>query len=51
MQKVSRREFDSSKLLADKDTIPHMLDYLNKIGCFKHIFGDIAPELERQLEC
>jgi hypothetical protein len=47
MQKTGKKAFNSTKLLADKNIIPHTLDYLNKIRRFRHIFGDIAPDQER----
>ena len=44
---IERKDFTLSNLLANKDTIDHMLTYLNSIGRFKNIFGDIAPVQER----
>jgi len=41
-QKIGKKNFSTSKLFADKDIIPHTLNYLNKIGRFKHIYRDIA---------
>jgi len=46
-QRIGKNTFNSNKLLADEKIIPHTLNYLNKIGRFKHIYGDIAPGLER----
>jgi len=45
-RKIGKMEFSLRKLFADKDTIPHTLNYLNKIGRFKHIYGDVAPDQE-----
>jgi len=47
MQRIGKNAFNSNKLLADAKIIPHMLNYLNKIGRFKHIYRDITPGLER----
>ena len=44
---IGRKDFTLSNLLANKDTIDHTLTYLNSIGRFKNIFGDIAPVQER----
>jgi len=41
---IGKKAFSSTNLFADKETIPHTLDYLNKIGRFKHIYGDITPD-------
>ncbi len=41
---IGRKNFATKKLLADEKTIPHTLTYLNRIGRFKHIYGDIAPD-------
>jgi len=40
---VAKRDLTLPNLLASKDNLPHTLTYLNNIGRFKHIFGDIAP--------
>jgi len=41
-QKIGKKNFSTTKLFADKDIIPHTLNYLNNIGRFKHIYRDIA---------
>jgi len=43
-QSIGKKALSSTKLFADKKTIPHTLTYLNKIRRFKHIYRDIAPE-------
>jgi hypothetical protein len=43
-RKIGKKALSSATLLADKDTIPHTLEYLNKTGRFRHRYGDIAPD-------
>jgi hypothetical protein len=45
-QKIGKKALSSATLLADKDTIPHTFEYLNKTGRFRHIYGDITPDQE-----
>jgi len=44
MRSIGKKAISSTKLFANEETIPHMLAYLNKIGRFKHLYGDIAPD-------
>ena len=41
-QRIGKKNFSTTKLFADKNIIPHTLNYLNNIGQFKHIYGDIV---------
>jgi len=41
-QKISKKNLSAPKLFADGNIIPHTLNYLNRIGRFRHIYGDIA---------
>jgi ribonuclease HI len=43
---IGKSEFTISSLLSKKKIITHTLTYLNAIGRFKNIFGDIAPDKE-----
>jgi hypothetical protein len=44
IRKIGRKAFSSTRLLADEKIIPHTLTYLNNIGRFRHIYGDIATD-------
>jgi hypothetical protein len=42
--KIGRKAFNLTKLLANNKIIPHTFTYFNKIGRFRHIYGDISTD-------